>query len=82
MREEPISRALLRGRMSLDNPGERRGGVAKSWVVVGLYLVALPFLLLLGQHHLMSRLVNPFDHAGRISAFLECRLVATVCVVE
>jgi len=42
--------------------------VVKSAVAVPSYLVALPFLLIMGQHMFMKYLIKTFDHAGRLMA--------------
>jgi hypothetical protein len=44
--------------------------VTKSVIAVPAYGLALPFLLLMGQHMFMKYLVKAFDHAGRILAFV------------
>ena len=65
-----IKRALLRGKMSLNHPGMRGVGIAKSLVAIGAYSASLPVMFLLGHHHFMNYTVKLFDHAGRVLAFL------------
>jgi len=63
-----LRRALLRGKISLVHPTSRRIEILKSAMAVPVYAVALPFLLLLGQHQFMKYLVKTCDHAGRLLA--------------
>jgi succinoglycan biosynthesis protein ExoM len=65
-----LKRALLRGKMSLNHRTSGPPAVLKSLVAVPLYLLALPFLLLVGQHKFMEYLIKLCDHAGRILALL------------
>lgn len=65
-----LRRALLRGKVSLRHPSTTSKDVLKSAIAIPLYLLALPFLLLLGQHRFMDCLVRLFDHLGRLLAFL------------
>ena len=64
-----LKRALLRGKMSLHHKSCGLRAILTSVIAVPLYTVALPFLLLLGQHQFMKYLVKVFDHAGRVMAF-------------
>ncbi len=45
-----LTRALLRGKMSLRHPRHRIRSIGKSILAVPLYIVALPVLLILGYH--------------------------------
>lgn len=65
-----IRRALLRGAMEPKTPGFGVRDVAKSLVAAPLYMAALPFALLFGQHRFMSLLVRLFDHLGKLIALL------------
>jgi succinoglycan biosynthesis protein ExoM len=65
-----LRRALLRGRNSLKNPAGRPGNVAKSLLAVPLYGLALPILLMGGQHVFMKYLIKFVDHAGRLLALI------------
>jgi len=65
-----LRRALLRGKSSMNHPGFGPGKIAQSLAAVGLYSLALPFLLISGQHNFMRYLIKLCDHAGRILAFL------------
>jgi succinoglycan biosynthesis protein ExoM len=63
-----IKRALLRGEIS-----SRRGegllrNLIKAVIAVPVYSLALPVLLLLGQHLFMKYLIRMFDHLGRLLA--------------
>jgi len=77
-----LRRALLRGKMALNQPGGRTRGLAVSLVAVPLYAVALPFLALAGQHRLMKGLIKLCDHAGRVLAFVGLNPVREVYVTE
>ena len=69
-REFMLKRALLRGSITLKNPGFRLSSVGKSLVAAACYTVALPFAFLLGQHRFMDLLVRLCDHLGKILAFV------------
>jgi len=61
-----VQSALLRGKISLVHPTSGALEVLKSAIAIPVYLITLPFLLLLGQHIFMKYLVKTFDHAGRL----------------
>ena len=65
-----LKRALLRGKMSLNYPTFGRHEIAKSMVAVGLYVTALPFVLVAGQHLFMKCSIRLFDHAGKVLSFV------------
>jgi succinoglycan biosynthesis protein ExoM len=65
-----IKRALLRGRNLLKLPVGRFALLARSAVAVPIYCMALPVLLLLGQHWFMRYSVKLCDHLGRLLAAL------------
>ena len=65
-----LRRALLRGRNSLRNPAGRLGNIGKSLLAVPLYALALPFLLLAGQHVFLKYLIKFVDHSGRLLALV------------
>ena len=67
--------ALLRGSNSAKHPARRVRNLAKSLIAVPSYVLALPVLLLFGQHIFMRYLIKLLDHASRILAFLGLRLV-------
>jgi glycosyltransferase involved in cell wall biosynthesis len=70
-----IKRALLRGGNSLKHPEGRWLNVAKAVVAMPLYALALPLLLLAGQHLFMKYLVKLCDHGGRLMGLLGINLV-------
>lgn len=63
-----IKRALLRGRISRLHPKSKVFNMIKSLIALPLYALALPFLLILGQHIFTDYLIRSFDHIGRILA--------------
>jgi len=65
-----FKRAMLRGRHSVTLPGRRLRLAARSVVAVPVYLMMLPFTLLLGQHFFMRYGIKFCDHAGRLLALL------------
>ncbi len=65
-----LRRALLRGKISLVHPTFGPREVLKSALALPAYSMALPFLLLGGQHLFMKYLVKTFDHAGRLLAYI------------
>ena len=70
-----IRRALLRGSISLRHPKDRFMSVAKAFIAVPLYALALPFLQLRGHHVFMLYLVKLSDHLGRLLALFGLRPV-------
>jgi succinoglycan biosynthesis protein ExoM len=68
-----LKRALQRGANSLRPRQGRWWNIFKAVVAVPLYVCALPFLLLAGQHYFMKYLVKTADHAGRLLAMLGIR---------
>jgi len=65
-----LKRALLRGKNILKHPTGRIGLVARSVGAAPVYLLMLPFTLLLGQHVFMKYCIKFCDHAGRILALV------------
>jgi hypothetical protein len=63
-----LKRALLRGRNVLKLRVSRTKLLVKSVIAVPLYLIALPVLLLLGQHRFMKYFIKLCDHLGRLLA--------------
>jgi succinoglycan biosynthesis protein ExoM len=70
-----LKRALLRGSNFPKHPTNRLKNATKSLVAVPCYLLALPFLAMLGQHVFLKYLIKLFDHASRLLAYLGLRLV-------
>jgi succinoglycan biosynthesis protein ExoM len=68
-----LRRALHRGNNSFKFQEQRGRRVAKALVALPVYGFALPFLLLLGQHHFMKYLVKLCDHTGLLLAFMRIR---------
>ena len=64
-----LTRALLRGRA----PHNRGWPVVVSLVAVPAYAVALPVLLVFGQHVFMRYLIKECDHLGRLLALVARR---------
>ena len=71
-----LRRGLLRGRNSLRQRSGRVRKVATSLVALPLYTLALPFLLLAGQHVFMKNLISWCDHAGRLLAVFGIQTIA------
>lgn len=65
-----LKRALLRGKVSLRHATSGGKDVLKSLLAMPAYALALPLLLVVGQHAFMKYLVKAFDHAGRLMAFV------------
>ena len=65
-----LKRAMLRGKNILKHPTGRIGLVARSVVAAPVYVLMLPFTLLLGQHVFMKYCIKFCDHAGRVLALL------------
>jgi succinoglycan biosynthesis protein ExoM len=65
-----LRRALLCGRAAVIHPAFGALDIAKSVIAVPAYILALPFVLVLGHHRFMSLLVKLFDHLGKLFALL------------
>jgi succinoglycan biosynthesis protein ExoM len=65
-----LKRAMLRGRNILKHPIGRARLVARSFIATPVYVVVLPFALILGHHVFMKYCIKSCDHAGRILALL------------
>jgi succinoglycan biosynthesis protein ExoM len=64
-----LRRALLRGKMAL-NRNAGMADLAKSLAAIVGYTLALPVLLVMGQHFFMKYLIKICDHAGKLLAFV------------
>jgi succinoglycan biosynthesis protein ExoM len=63
-----IHRALLRGRNTFRHPKDRAKNLLKSTMAVPFYILVLPVLFFIGQHHFMKYLIKLMDHLGRLLA--------------
>lgn len=63
-----LKRALQRGQSERGLADVR--GVGKSLIAVPLYTLALPFLLIVGQHLFMRYAVRLCDHAGKLACMV------------
>jgi succinoglycan biosynthesis protein ExoM len=77
-----LKRALLRGAMEPKVATFGFRDVAKSAIAVPIYLLALPFGLLLGQHRFMSLSVRLCDHMGKLLALMGIQLVREEYVTD
>ena len=68
--------------MSLVHPTARPAAIAKSLIAAPIYVVALPFTLLLGQGRFMNVLVKLCDHLGRLLAVVGVRPIRQAYVTE
>src|SRR5439155_22310852 len=65
-----LRRGLLCGRAAVIHPAFGTFDVAKSVVAVPAYIVALPFVFVLGYHRFMFLLVIVFDILGMLFVLL------------
>ncbi len=70
-----LRRALLRGSNFTKHPRHRFRNGAKSLIAVPCYALALPLLVLFGQHVFLRYLIKLLDHASRLLAFVGLKLV-------
>ena len=70
-----LRRALLRGSNFHKHPAKRLQNILKSVVAVPAYTLALPFLLLFGQHVFLDYLIKLLDHASRLLSFVGISVV-------
>jgi succinoglycan biosynthesis protein ExoM len=77
-----LKRALLRGAMEPKMATFGVRDVMKSVIAVPLYVLGLPFALLLGQHRFMSLFVRLCDHLGKLLALAGIHLVREEYVTD
>jgi glycosyltransferase involved in cell wall biosynthesis len=77
-----LRRALLRGAMEPNMASFGAGSIARSIAAVPVYIVALPFALLLGHHVFMNLLVRLFDHLGKLLAVIGVNPIKDQYVTE
>jgi|SRR5271157_141653 len=65
-----LRKALLRGANALKYPNFGKRDIAKSMIAVPVYMIALPFALMFGQHRFMDLLDRLFNHLGKLLALL------------
>jgi succinoglycan biosynthesis protein ExoM len=65
-----VRRALLQGASELQLPVARQSSLLKSAIAVPIYVLVLPWTLLLGQHHFMTILEKLSYHAGKLLKFV------------
>lgn len=63
-----LKRALLRGKLTLQNSNLGFRSIAKSAIAVAVYAMVLPFISMLGHHRFMDLLIRLFDHLGKLLA--------------
>ncbi len=77
-----LRRALLRGGTAVLRQDFGPVEVGKSLVAVPVYLLALPFALLCGQHRFMNLSIKLFDHLGKLLAIPDWNPVREPYVTE
>jgi glycosyltransferase involved in cell wall biosynthesis len=73
-----LKRALMRGAVTLLHPTFGARDIAKSAVAIPMYVVALPFALVIGQHRFMNVAIRLFDHLGKLLAVVGIRPIKEV----
>lgn len=61
-----LQKGLLRGATAALQPTCGAASIAKSLIAIPVYTLAIPFVLLMGQHRLMEVLVSMSDHLGKL----------------
>ena len=77
-----LKRALLRGSIASRRGPLRLSSVGKSLLAVPAYAIALPFALLLGQHHFMDLLIRLCNHLGKLMKLVGVAPVTTEFVID
>jgi succinoglycan biosynthesis protein ExoM len=77
-----LRRALLRGSMQRNKEDFGFASIGKSIVAVPIYVTALPFGFLVGQHRGMAILVRLCDHLGKLLAVLGLSPVGDTYITE
>lgn len=67
-RKYHLKRALLRGRNTFEREGFRVSSLGRSLIAVSFYSLALPLLLVLGEHHFFKYAIKLSDHGGKLLA--------------
>jgi len=70
-----LKRALMRGSKFHGHPVDRMKNAVKSLIAVPAYIIALPFLALLGAHVFIKYLIKLCDHFARLLGFVGIELV-------
>lgn len=71
-----LRRALLRGSIFAKHPTHRIRNAMKSLLAVPCYMLALPFLALLGQDYFFKYTIKICDHGSRLLAVLGLPLIS------
>ncbi len=77
-----IKKALLRGSSAALQPSCGFNSIVRSIIAVPLYVLALPFALLMGQHRFMTILVSMCDHLGKLLALVGIQPIKGAYVSE
>lgn len=70
-----LKRALMRGSKFHGHPVNRIKNAMKSLIAVPAYVIALPFVALLGAHVFIKYLIKLCDHLSRLLGFVGVELV-------
>lgn len=71
-----LKRALMRGSKFHGHPVNRMKNAVKSLIAVPAYVIALPFIALLGVHVFVKYLIKLCDHSARLLGFAGIELVS------
>jgi glycosyltransferase involved in cell wall biosynthesis len=77
-----LKRALLRGAMEPQTANFGALDIGRSVAAIPLYICALPFAFVAGQHRFMDLTVRLFDHLGKLLALAGVHIVKDQYVTE
>jgi succinoglycan biosynthesis protein ExoM len=77
-----VRRGLLNGAMEVKTPAFGTREVVKSLIAIPLYAIALPFMLLFGQHRFIGLLFSLSCHLGKILALLGVQAIPEEYVTD
>jgi succinoglycan biosynthesis protein ExoM len=77
-----LKRALLRGTIGMQHPTSRRRRIAKAVIAVPVYIIVLPFSLMLGQHRFMNILIRLCDHSASLLTFVGIKPVKSQLITD
>jgi len=77
-----LKRALLRGTIGMQHPTSRRRRIAKAVIAVPVYIIVLPFSLMLGQHRFMNILIRLCDHSASLLTFVGIKPVKSQLLTD
>lgn len=77
-----LRRALMRGRNTLKHPRGKIKKIVNSIIAIQIYIILLPFLVVIGHHLFMKYLVKLCDHLGLVLTAIGIDVAPEKYIVE